>query len=140
MDARAGAALGRALAALRDQINARLDALEAKEPAFNVPVPSVQVGAAEIDLAPISEALMAFADLVSAEREANIKANVAIADAINAMSNTILAQNDRVGAMGTQLEVAVAQLTAAMTAPKTLVFDDDGEPVGLIVGDRQKLN
>lgn len=139
MDAKAARALGAALAALRDDLNERIDALDVN-PTYEVPVPSVTVEGSQIDIQPLSEALMGLADVLTADRKEATDTNKALAEALDAMSKSVFAMNDRVNSVEAQMNASLQELTRAMTAPKSLVFDEDGEPVGLVVGDRRSLN
>ena len=139
MDAKAARALGAALAALRDDLNERIDALDVN-PTYEVPVPSVTVEGSQIDIQPLSEALMGLADVLTADRKEATDTNKALAEALDAMSKSVFAMNDRVNSIEAQMNASLQQMTQAMLAPKSLVFDDDGEPVGLVVGDRRSLN
>ena len=125
----AGLAIGKALKTLRD----RIDEVDAKEPTFEVPTPSVTVEGPEIDLSPIRDAVSVLAEQMAADAKAQQEATLAMGEAILALTSAVTNQEIKVEAISMDLDGVAHSVIKALTAPKVLTFDENGEPIGVEV-------
>ena len=141
----AGKVLGAAIADLKG----RVTEVEGKEPNFMVPVPSVEnvpdfPEFPEIDIAAIVEAISkasvgdkldAMGDKLSEAATATSEAQASFQQVMVDLIGVITDQQTAINSLVSKVDAMGANIVNVLSAPKELVLDSDGDPIGVqIVG------